>query len=58
MKMHSEEECRVKLKGIKMLSEQLMRRNKDDNMDDYALSESITIMCEELLREFPSDNEN
>ena len=56
--MHSEEECKVKLKGIKMLSEQLMRRNKDDNMDDYALSESITIMCEELLREFPNDNEN
>lgn len=58
MKMHSEEECKVKLKGIKMLGEQLMRRNKDDNIDDFALSESITIMCEELLREFPDDKEN
>ncbi len=55
MKMHTDEQCATKLKGIKMLSEQLQQRHKGEDMDNFALSESITIMCEELLREF--DNE-
>jgi hypothetical protein len=37
-----------------MLSEQLQQRHKGD-MDNFALSESITIMCDELLREFKGD---
>jgi hypothetical protein len=57
MKMHTDEQCATKLKGIKMLSEQLMKRHKGDDMDNYALSESITVMCVELLREFPDDKE-
>jgi hypothetical protein len=58
MKMHTDAQCKVKLKGIKMLSEQLMRRYKGADMDNYALSESITVMCDELLREFPDDEED
>jgi len=57
MKMHTDAECVVKLKGIKMLSEQLMRRHKGDNMDNFALSESITVMCNELIRELNSVEE-
>jgi hypothetical protein len=41
-----------------MLSEQLQRRHKGEDFDNFALSESITIMCDELLREFPDDEES
>jgi len=58
MKMHTDEQCAIKVRGIKMLSEQLQRRHKGVDHDNFALSESITIMCEELLREFKNDNES
>ena len=56
--MHTDEQCAIKVRGIKMLSEQLQRRHKGVDHDNFALSESITIMCEELLREFKSVEED
>ena len=52
--MHTDEQCAQKLKGIKILSEQLKLsiRNRGSA---YNIAESITVMCDELLREFPND---
>lgn len=54
MKMHTDEQCAQKLKGIKILSEQLKLSIKDRGTE-YTLAESISVMCDELLREFPND---
>jgi hypothetical protein len=56
MKMHTNAECAVKLKAIKMLSEQLERRHQTEgSYDNLALSESISDMCRQLIQEFPDD---
>jgi len=47
--------CETKIKAIQMISEQLQRRHKSDGSDNYALSESITIMCEEVLKELANE---
>lgn len=57
--MHTDEQCVVKLKAIKMLSDQLERRHKNEgNHDNLALSESISDMCRQLIQEFPNDQKN
>jgi len=57
MKMHTNEQCAQKLNGIKILSEQLKLSIKDRG-ETFNIAENITIMCDELLREFKDDNEN
>ena len=53
--MHTDAQCAQKVKGIKIMSDQLKLSIKDKG-SEYALAESISIMCEELLREFDKTN--
>jgi hypothetical protein len=54
MKMHTDEQCAQKLKGIKMLSERIQLSIKDKG-EAFFIAESISAMCDELLREFEYD---
>lgn len=59
MKMHTDEQCLIKLKAIQMLSQQLERRHTSDgSYDNLALSESISDMCRQLIQEFPDDKKD
>lgn len=51
MKMHTEEECLVKVNGIKHLATQLTLEIRERG-SAYSIAESITAMCDELIREF------
>ena len=57
MKLHTDEECMVKLNGIKILGEQLKLEIKERGCA-FSIAESILVMCDELLREFPNDHES
>jgi hypothetical protein len=57
MKMHTDEQCKIKLEGIKVLSERLLLSIKDRG-SEYAIAESIIVMCNELIREFPNDQKD
>jgi hypothetical protein len=55
-KMHTNKQCVVKLKAIKMLSDQLEKRHRSEGeYDNLALSESISDMCRQLIQEFPDE---
>jgi len=54
--MHTNEQCAQKLEGIKSLGEQLKLSIKDRGAE-FALAESIIVMCDELLREFEFDKD-
>mgnify|MGYP002641105794 FL=1 len=50
--MHTNEECKFKIAGVKLLSEQLKLEIKERG-SAFSIAESITVMCNELLKEFP-----
>ena len=56
MKIHTENQCKVKLEAIKNLLRQVMHRTKVTEFDAFILAESSEQLCNELLREFPTDD--
>jgi hypothetical protein len=51
MKMHTEEQCKVKVQGIKTLATRLQLEIKEKGSATHT-AESILAMCDELIREF------
>lgn len=55
MKIHTDEQCLIKLKAINTLLQQIKRGTKSTDINTFALAESIEQLCVELIREFPDD---
>jgi hypothetical protein len=57
MKIHTDAQCETKLQGIKILAERIQVEIREKGCT-FSIAESIVVMCDELLREFPSDKES
>jgi hypothetical protein len=49
--MHSFEQCKVKIEGIKTLLNRVKDHSDKTNSDAICMTESAIVMCDELLRE-------
>lgn len=49
--MHSFEQCKVKIEGIKALLNRVKDHSEKTNSDAIFMTESAIVMCDELLRE-------
>ena len=56
MRLHTDEQCKIKVEAVKSLLGQIMRSTKEVEFNSYILAESAVQLCDELLREFPTDD--
>jgi len=49
--MHTYEQCKIKIEGIKNLLSRIKEHSNKTNSDAIHMTESAIVMCDELLRE-------
>ncbi|MEO1944647.1 MAG: hypothetical protein ABGY11_10130 [Candidatus Thioglobus sp.] len=49
--MHTYEQCKIKIEGIKEILDRIKKHSSKENSDAIHMTESAIIMCNELLRE-------
>jgi len=55
--MHTYEQCKIKIEGIKSLLGRIKGYSNKENSDTFHMTESAIVMCDELLREDVSGKE-